>query len=52
MLIATRTKPVVPDEVSARLTQHTDGGLSGLDVTETLLDRPDAAEILRRASTS
>ncbi|WP_299042497.1 Hint domain-containing protein [uncultured Tateyamaria sp.] len=51
MRIDTRTKPVVPDEVSARLTEHTDAGLSGLDVTETLLDRPDAAELLRRAST-
>ena len=51
MLIDTRTKPVVPEEVSAMLTQHTDTGLSGLDVTETLLDRPDAAELLRRAST-
>ncbi|MEO0401840.1 MAG: Hint domain-containing protein [Pseudomonadota bacterium] len=51
LLIDTRTAPVVPDEVTARLTAHTDAGLSGLDVTETLLDRPDAAEILRRAST-
>ena len=51
MRIDTRTKPVVPEEVSARLTEHTDAGLSGLDVTETLLDRPDAAELLRRAST-
>ena len=51
MLIDTRTKPVVPEELSDRLTDHTDAGLSGLDVTETLLDRPDAAEILRRAST-
>lgn len=51
MLIDTRTKPVVPKEVSALMTNHTEAGLSGLDVTETLLDRPDAAEILRRAST-
>ena len=51
MLIDTRSAPVVPTEVSALLTAHTDAGLSGLDVTETLLDRPDAAEILRRAST-
>ncbi|MEX0368994.1 MAG: Hint domain-containing protein [Tateyamaria sp.] len=51
MLIDTRTKPVVPNEVSERLTEHTSAGLSGLDVTETLLDRPDAAELLRRAST-
>jgi hypothetical protein len=51
MLIDIRTAPMIPDEVTARLTAGTDGGLSGLDVTETLLDRPDAAEILRRAST-
>lgn len=50
MLIDTRSKPVVPDTVTARMNQHTGTGLSGLDVTETLLDRPDAAEILRRAS--
>ncbi|WP_299591694.1 Hint domain-containing protein [uncultured Tateyamaria sp.] len=50
MLIDTRTMPVVPEEVSSRLTAHTDAGLSGLDVTETLLDRPDATELLRRAS--
>lgn len=50
MLIDTRSKPVVPDEVSAALTEHASAGLSGLDVTETLLDRPDAAELLRRAS--
>ncbi|KIC48517.1 Hint domain-containing protein [Tateyamaria sp. ANG-S1] len=51
LLIDTRTAPVVPIEMSARLTAHMDGGLSGLDVTETLLDRPDAAELLKRAST-
>ncbi|APX11740.1 Hint domain-containing protein [Tateyamaria omphalii] len=51
MLIDTRTKPALPDDVSARLTAHMASGLSGLDVTENLLDRPDAAEILRRAST-
>lgn len=51
MLIDTRTLPVVPEDVSSRLTAHKDGGLSGLDVKETLLDRPDAAEVLRRAST-
>ncbi|MBY5932261.1 Hint domain-containing protein [Tateyamaria omphalii] len=50
MLIDTRTKPVLPDEVSSRLTAHTATGLSGLDVTESLLDRPDAAELLKRAS--
>lgn len=50
MLIDTRTKPVVPDEVRAVIAPHSQTGLTGLDVTETLLDRPDAAEILRRAS--
>ncbi|WP_415920854.1 Hint domain-containing protein [Tateyamaria sp. SN6-1] len=51
MLIDTRTTPAVPDEVRAILNPNGQGGLSGLDVTESLLDRPDAAEILRRAST-
>lgn len=51
MLIDTRTKPVIPPDVSDRLTHQADKGLSGLDVTEALLDRPDAAELLRRAST-
>ena len=50
MLIDTNAKLRVPDEVKARLTDHADTGLSGLDVTETLLDRPDATELLRRAS--
>ena len=50
MLIDTRTKPVVPAEVSALLSEHTGAGLSGLDVTKNLLDRPDAADLLRRAS--
>lgn len=51
MLIDTRSKPALPDDICARLADGSDTGLSGLDVTETLLDRPDAAEILRRAST-
>ena len=50
MLMDTRTKSSVPEEVTARLSEHTNAGLSGLDVTETLLDRPDATELLRRAS--
>ncbi|MEM6372709.1 MAG: Hint domain-containing protein [Pseudomonadota bacterium] len=50
MLIDTRTRPVLPRDVTADLATHTDAGLSGLDVTENLLDRPDAAELLRRAS--
>lgn len=51
MLIDTLSKPALPEDICAQLTEGTDAGLSGLDVTETLLDRPDAAEILRRAST-
>ncbi|MEO9573897.1 MAG: Hint domain-containing protein [Tateyamaria sp.] len=50
MLINTRTKSSVSDEVSAQLSTQSSAGLSGLDVTETLLDRPDATELLRRAS--
>ena len=50
MLIDTRTRPALPDEVTELLSEHASAGLSGLDVTETLLDRPDAAELLRRAS--
>ena len=50
MLINTHTKRVIPEDVTAQLSEHTDAGLSGLDVTEKLLDRPDAAELLRRAS--
>lgn len=51
MLIDTRSRPVVPEEITAQLTKGTGAGLSGLDVTEKLLDRPDATDILRRAST-
>ena len=50
MLIDTRTQPVVPDEVRALLNRHTGSGMAELDVTEALLDRPDVAEVLRRAS--
>lgn len=53
-LVDTRTRPAVPDEVTAQLTgrtAHANAGLSGLDVQETLLNRPDAAELLRKAST-
>lgn len=47
MLINTRTKPVLPDTLLEALADHEDAGLSGLDVTENLLNRPDAAELLR-----
>jgi hypothetical protein len=55
-LVDTRTRPTVPEEVTARLTGngtagHANSGLSGLDVQENLLNRPDAAELLRKAST-
>ncbi len=46
-LIDARTAPALPDAV--RATAH-DAGLSDLDVQETLLNRPDAAELLGRAS--
>ena len=55
-LVDTRTRATMPDEVTAQLTgngttDHGNAGLSGLDVQETLLNRPDAAELLRKAST-
>lgn len=53
MLIDTRTEKAVPPEVAARLKQ-TEATIPprALDVQEQLLKRPDAAEILRRASSS
>lgn len=55
MLIDTRTKPVLPTDLSEALGDvipgHSDLPHAGLDVQETLLNRPDAAELLRRAST-
>lgn len=55
LLIDTRTKPVLPTAISEALGDiipgHTDMPHAGLDVNETLLMRPDAAEILRKAST-
>jgi hypothetical protein len=54
MLIATRTKPVLPADLSKKLGNvipgHSNLPHAGLDVHEKLLDRPDAAELLRRAS--
>lgn len=47
MFVDGRTAPLVPDQ-EARA-DH-DRGLSALDVKEDLLDYPDAAELLRRAS--
>lgn len=53
MLIDTVTKPAVPRDVGERLhpKQSAGGRMDGLDVNEALLNRPDAADVLRRAST-
>lgn len=55
MLIDPRTKPALPEELLERISPllHHSGspGGHGLDVQKTLLDRPDAIELLRRAST-
>ena len=54
MLIDTRTKPVLPAHISKDMGEvipgHSNRPHAGLDVQEGLLDRPDAAAILRRAS--
>ncbi len=54
MLIDTRTKPVLPADLSKKLGDvipgHSNLPHAGLDVHEKLLDRPDAEELLRRAS--
>ncbi len=55
MLVDPRTKPSLPPELLEKLTQvmpgHERSGRHGLDVQKALLDRPDAIDILRRAST-
>jgi len=55
MLIDTRTKPVLPDELAEAMGDvipgHSDLPHAGLDVDQGLLSMPDAAEMLRRAST-
>ncbi|AXI46104.1 hypothetical protein C1J03_08785 [Sulfitobacter sp. SK012] len=55
MLIDSRTKPVLPHDMSAALGDvipgHSNLPHAGLDVHEKLLRRPDAAELLRKAST-
>ncbi|GAA6187396.1 Hint domain-containing protein [Litorivita sp. NS0012-18] len=53
LLVDMRTRPALPEGLTDKLLgpNHAASGLSGLEVSETLLDRPDAAEILRRAST-
>jgi hypothetical protein len=52
LLIDDRTAPAIPPELSEKLTSgDKKGPTTALDVSETLLNRPDAAERLRRAST-
>ena len=55
LLIDTRTRPVLPQELSEKLTQalpgHSDRSHLEFEVNKALLDHPDAAAILRRAST-
>lgn len=55
MLIDTRTKPVLPDELAEAMGDvipgHSDLPHAGLDVDQGLLNRPDAAALLRKAST-
>ena len=55
LLVDTRTRPALPKELSEKLAQTLPGheGRAHLDfeVSEALLDHPDAAELLKRAST-
>lgn len=55
MLIDPRTRPALPPELleklSALLPGHRHRDAHGLDVQKALLDRPDAIDLLRRAST-
>ncbi|WP_428928635.1 Hint domain-containing protein [Marinibacterium sp. SX1] len=54
-LINPRTRPALPGELveklQAMLPRNDDRAEHGLDVQKSLLDRPDAIELLRRAST-
>ena len=54
MLIDTRTKPALPSELADQITDvirsHSSLPHAGLDVSENLLNRPDAADVLRKAS--
>ncbi|MFD2738617.1 Hint domain-containing protein [Sulfitobacter aestuarii] len=54
MLIDPRTRALLPADLSARMGRlipgHSDQPHAGLDVDPHLLDRPDAADLLRRAS--
>jgi hypothetical protein len=55
MLVDSRTRSVLPPEMSAAMGEvipgHSDLPHAGLDLAEALLDRPDAAALLRKAST-
>jgi hypothetical protein len=55
LLIDPRTRPALPaelaEQLSGSLQNHGQKAHMGYEVQESLLDRPDAAEILRRAST-
>lgn len=53
LLLDPATKPAIPDELLARLSpgRHDRRDDHGIDVRQTLLDRPDAIDLLRRAST-
>lgn len=54
MLIDMRTRSVLPDELSVNMGEiiegHSDLPHAGLDVNAALLDRPNMAEVLRKAS--
>jgi len=54
MLIDSRTRPVLPEDLSNSLGKHVKGHSdlphAGLDVQEGLLNRPDIAELLKKAS--
>lgn len=54
MLIDSRTRPVLPTDLSDSLGKHVKGHSdlphAGLDVSEGLLDRPDVADLLKKAS--
>lgn len=54
MLVDPRTRPALPPDMLDKLTEvmpgHARSGQHGVDVQEALLDRPDAIDILRRAS--
>lgn len=55
LLLSPQTRPALPDELSRRMAGALPGHAArahlGFEVGETLLDHPDTADILRRAST-